>query len=111
MSGTKVLIKRDKSLFFKKMPECLHMCKICSKFGTPLFARQTRNPPNIRSHFAGHMGSRGHFFENGPNVPAFVHTEQLSVSKLPIVAQYAQIRDKSLFFQKNARMLAYVQNL
>ncbi len=43
---------------------------------------------------------RAFFFENGTDVPAFVHTEQLSVSKLPIAAQYAQIRDKSLFFQK-----------
>ena len=53
----------------------------------------------------------GIFFENGTDAPAFVHTEQLSVSKLPIAAQYAQIRDKSLFFKKNARTLAYVQNL
>ena len=30
----------------------------CSKFGPPASGL----PPKIRSHFAGHMGSRGHFF-------------------------------------------------
>ena len=39
-------------------------------------------------------------FENVTGVPAIIRTEQLSVSKLPIAAQYAQIRDKLLFFSK-----------
>ena len=77
-----------------------------------LFIKYKQGPTeNTFAYCRTYTKHRGHFFEKGTKVPAYQDIGQLSASKLPIAVLYPNKRDKSLFFKKNARMFAYVQNL